>query len=246
MCSRRRVAPAWPRRCPERRFRRPAPGVDGSRPVSRILSAPPGFHRTRVAALGDHLSTVAVADDLMRPTWCSAGHLARAGSGEPPRIAPAWPCSGRGSPGRRRRRRRRCALTAPFHPYHAPGEAGPFGGLLSVARAARRRAWGLPSVLPCGVRTFLGTRLAARTAVAWPTPALQGTRRCAWRCRAAHSRRRATPERHAGSVGAPGPHGPVPTGPSPLISANYFARSGTKSQPQALYRADGAGSSGQR
>ena len=52
---------------------------------------------------------------------------------------------------------------------------GPFGGLLSVARAARRRAWALPSVLPCGVRTFLGGAPERSAAVTWPAPSPQAS-----------------------------------------------------------------------
>ena len=47
------------------------------------------------------------------------------------------------------------------------------GGLLSVALSTRHRVWALPSVLPCGVRTFLDPpphRCGLQTATAWPTP----------------------------------------------------------------------------
>ncbi len=91
----------------------------GSRPISRILSAP-------IARWGDHLSRAGVTTGLQRPTWCSAGHL----------DAPAWPCSGRGSPGRRRHHRRRCALTAPFHPYRRGLTASAVCFLLHVPRVA--------------------------------------------------------------------------------------------------------------
>ena len=65
------------------------------------------------------------------------------------------PCSRWGLPGRLCHHRRRCALTAPFHPYlvaqavyfllHFPADRS---GLL------------LATTVPCGVRTFLGPRLA--------------------------------------------------------------------------------------
>ena len=44
------------------------------------------------------------------------------------------------------------------------------GGLLSVALAACRHAWALPSTLPCGVRTFLARAVDDPRAAAWPTP----------------------------------------------------------------------------
>ncbi len=47
------------------------------------------------------------------------------------------------------------ALTPPFHPYRLRA-----GGVVSVALSAGHPAWALPSVLPCGARTFLG----------WPEP----------------------------------------------------------------------------
>src|SRR5882672_10554269 len=73
-------------------------------------------------------------------------------------------CSRWGLPSRPRHRDRWCALTAPFHP--CPQRACP------LARTGRRplavcfllhfpwahAPWGLPSTLPCGVRTFLERR----------------------------------------------------------------------------------------
>jgi len=45
---------------------------------------------------------------------------------------------------------------------------------VSVALSAGRPAWALPSILPCGVRTFLdprpATRARTRAAAARPTP----------------------------------------------------------------------------
>ena len=82
--------------------------------------------------------------------------LLRASSSLPERFGraslervPIWPFSGRGLPSRPRRRGRWWALTPPFHPYPLRG------GLLSVALSGDRSPWGLPSVLPCGARTFL-------------------------------------------------------------------------------------------
>jgi hypothetical protein len=56
----------------------------------------------------------------------------------------------------------------------APAEIGEpssaVGGLFSVALSAGHPAWALPSILPCGVRTFLGPAPVAGAAAARPTP----------------------------------------------------------------------------
>ena len=122
-----------------------------------------------------------VTTGLVRPTWCSAGHL----------DAPAWPCSGRGSPGRRRHRRRRCALTAPFHPYRWTG--GPTGGLLSVALCRRvATPGGYPA--SCPVESGLSSTGRRPAAVAWPAPSGQSTAGATGVSR----RRHASPRRAAG------------------------------------------------
>jgi hypothetical protein len=52
--------------------------------------------------------------------------------------------------------RRWWALTPPFHPcLGVSGEKLAVGGLLSVPLSVGFRRLGRPSVLPCGVRTFL-------------------------------------------------------------------------------------------
>src|SRR6266480_1863761 len=56
--------------------------------------------------------------------------------------------------------RRWWALTPPFHPYLQRLRRIAAGGLLSVPLSVGFRRLGRPSVLPCGVRTFL-ERLAA-------------------------------------------------------------------------------------
>ena len=79
---------------------------------------------------------------------------------------PIWSCSAWGLPSHRRRRRCWCALTAPFHPYRSDHEAPAAvtqSGILPAVYSllhfpSRLRAWGLPSTLPCGVRTFLPGR----------------------------------------------------------------------------------------
>ena len=60
----------------------------------------------------------------------------------------------------------RCALTAPFHPCHAP-LAMPFGGIFLLHCPSAHAAQALPGTVPCGARTFLGigypmTRLPGR------------------------------------------------------------------------------------
>jgi len=54
--------------------------------------------------------------------------------------------------------RRWWALTPPFHPYLQRLRRIAAGGLLSVPLSVGFRRLGRPSVLPCGVRTFLGSR----------------------------------------------------------------------------------------
>src|SRR5438128_4914836 len=62
--------------------------------------------------------------------------------------------------------RRWWALTPPFHPYLRRLARSAAGGLLSVPLSVGFRRLGLPSVLPCGVRTFLEP--LARPAVTRP------------------------------------------------------------------------------
>src|SRR5437762_1206869 len=119
-----------------------------SRPVSRILS------RATI-----HL--------------CSYPVPRRAASAEPVRLAPDGVWLAAVSP------RRWWALTPPFHPYlrqinRRAGKAATTpngiaseaveryasGGLLSVPLSVGFRRLGRPSVLPCGVRTFLEPRRA--------------------------------------------------------------------------------------
>src|SRR5207248_5490758 len=109
-----------------------------SRPVSRILS--------RVTIL------------LCGLPGSSAGRLIA----EPVRLAPNGVWLAAVSP------RRWWALTPPFHPYLRRLARSVAGGLLSVPLSVGFRRLGRPSVLPCGVRTFL-ERLAA-PAVTRPAP----------------------------------------------------------------------------
>src|SRR5436190_308784 len=74
----------------------------------------------------------------------------RAASSEPVRLAPDGVWLAAVSP------RRWWALTPPFHPYLRRLARSVAGGLLSVPLSVGFRRLGLPSVLPFGVRTFLG------------------------------------------------------------------------------------------
>src|SRR5437764_11659964 len=101
---------------------------------------------------------------LSRVTILLCGYPAprRAASTEPVRLAPDGVWLAVVSP------RRWWALTPPFHPYLRRLARSVAGGLLSVPLSVGFRRLGRPSVLPCGVRTFL-ERLAA-PAVTRPAP----------------------------------------------------------------------------
>lgn len=100
----------------------------------------------RQAACDRHSSRSAIARALKQPT-----RKAWAG----PAAFPIWSCSRRGMPSMPRHRGIWWALAPPFHPYRAK-----HGGLLSVALSEGRPSWVLPSVLPCGARTFLSGPMA--------------------------------------------------------------------------------------
>src|ERR671930_2802473 len=105
----------------------------------------------------------------------SAGHLVA----EPVRLAPDGVWLAAVSP------RRWWALTPPFHPYLRRLARSVAGGLLSVPLSVGFRRLGRPSVLPCGVRTFLGpprgrlavTRPAGAIVPAFPRPPWRFSRR---------------------------------------------------------------------
>src|SRR5437763_4007154 len=80
----------------------------------------------------------------------------RAASAEPVRLAPDGVWLAAVSP------RRWWALTPPFHPYLRRLARSVAGGLLSVPLSVGFRRLGRPSVLPCGVRTFLERPFGAR------------------------------------------------------------------------------------
>ncbi len=118
---------------------------------------------------GDHLSGAGVAAGLVRPTWCLAGHLGGYAPSHLLGLAPdgvylaADVTAGAGG-------------LLP-HPFTLTGtrETRAPGGLLSVALSTRRRAWGLPSVLPCGVRTFLDATRRGRLADSPPPDRTQAS-----------------------------------------------------------------------
>src|SRR5690606_35459381 len=116
-----------------------------SRPISRVLSR-------AVLPLG--AASPLRSSSLPGP---DAGHVMRSLFG----LAPGGVCRAGLLPGSR------CALTTPFHPYHAR-LATPFGGIFLLHFPSARAAQALPGTVPCGARTFLG--ILANDATAWPTP----------------------------------------------------------------------------
>jgi|GEM_PF-1751584 len=115
--------------------------------ISRILY-PDGVTRRQA---DDHSSRVPVTRYFKQPTR----RFVRAAL----KHLPIWSCTGWGLPSFSGHPKNWCALTAPFHPYPADGEAVCF--LLHLP--SRRRDSTLWSTLPCGVRTFLRTIVARRS-----------------------------------------------------------------------------------
>ena len=82
----------------------------------------------------------------MRPTWTSPGRV----------VGPAWPCTGRGLPGRR-------VTATPVRSYRTISPLPVRGSRVAASSAvsflwhfpAGFPGWALPTALPCGVRTFL-------------------------------------------------------------------------------------------
>ena len=97
------------------------------------------------SVVDSHSSRPHVAARLKQPTRERRGprHASLFG------LAPGGVCRAT-----RRCPRARCALTAPFHPYHAR-LATPFGGLFLLHFPSAHAAQALPGTLPCGARTFL-------------------------------------------------------------------------------------------
>jgi len=107
--------------------------------------------------LGDHLS----APGRYRRARAAYPGLERSGQ----LLAPAWPCSGWGLPGRP------IAGTAGGLLHHrftlAPRSRAE--RFISVALSAGLPARVLPGTLPCGARTFLDPSTSLGAAIAWPT-----------------------------------------------------------------------------
>lgn len=137
-------------------------GKNRSRTISRVLF--PGQAGAAIIPLGPEL--LPASSNL--PEGFSRASLKR---------LPIWSCSGRGMPSSPRRRGDWWALTPPFHPY--PRGQVRAGGLLSVALSRDRSRWGLPSVPPCGARTFLPEPCGSRRwPVRLPLLSMTGKLRC--------------------------------------------------------------------
>jgi hypothetical protein len=133
-----------------------------SRPVSRVLSR-------RKTGGGEHSSRTRVAARLQRavPGGWGGPPFTRVAAGSPPysllhrvgfTVPPPSPEA-------------RCALTAPFHPCHAPSREGRSAVSSLWHFPASRLDRSLTGTLPCGARTFLGGLSAdafARAAPAGP------------------------------------------------------------------------------
>ena len=89
---------------------------------------------------------------------CPPAPAAYPGSDGRDHPPPARPCSGWGLPSHPGRPGCWCALTAPFHPYLCGGldDPSPSAVCSLLHFPAGHPDWVLPSILPCGVRTFLG------------------------------------------------------------------------------------------
>ena len=125
----------------------------------------PGSVHPRMRA-GGHPSGTAVADSLVRPTreHRTGRPQTLAQEAENSGTLPSWPCSGWGLPSRPGHPGRWWSLTPPFHPY-LPGRpgAGPWEAVCFLWHCpAGHPGSVLPTTLPCGARTFLTARRAAR------------------------------------------------------------------------------------
>jgi len=84
------------------------------------------------------------------------------------RSGSSWPCSGWGLPSHPSRLGCWWSLTPPFHPYPHSDESEPLAVCSLWHFPASCLGWVLPTTLPGGVRTFLGTSWVRRNAVARP------------------------------------------------------------------------------
>ena len=131
----------------------------------RAPACRPGSVHPRMRA-GGHPSRAAVADSLVRPTreHRTGRPQTLAQEAENSGTLPSWPCSGWGLPSRPGHPGRWWSLTPPFHPY-LPGRpgAGPWEAVCFLWHCpAGHPGSVLPTTLPCGARTFLTARRAAR------------------------------------------------------------------------------------
>src|SRR3954451_2031006 len=137
------------------------PAPDSLRTAEGPLFAPLQFRgpRRRGWSVGRVLFPGALRRSVRRPSISDrrcrrppAVHpRTRAGS---PRTCAVRPCFGRGLPSRPGRPGRWWSLAPPFHPYRSPRTAA----VCSLWHCpADHSGWVLPTALPCGARTFLGT-----------------------------------------------------------------------------------------
>ena len=103
-------------RCRCSRINRRAEKMAGSGHVSRVLCAGRQATGRRSFICARRLLVASIAT---YPGVGDAGRLAR--SAEADRLHPVWSSSGWGLPSQSSHPDCWCALTAPFHPYHAPG-----------------------------------------------------------------------------------------------------------------------------
>src|SRR5215213_3367596 len=151
--------------CPPRCANTPQPDrrsgcVRTSQPIRRVLSLPGGSPPRRwrssisTCCCQHARATRCVDPDAPgRRTAAAAAAYPGARAGHP-RTLPVWPCSGWGLPSHPRHRGCWWSLTPPFHPYRTL--ARPAVCFLWHCPAGHP-GWALPTTLPCGARTFLGT-----------------------------------------------------------------------------------------
>src|SRR5215218_3078279 len=135
-------------------------GMRTSQPIRRVLSLPGGRPPRRwrpsiSTCCCQHARAARSADPAAaeRCTGTAAAAYPGARAGHP-RTLPVWPCSGWGLPSHPRHRGCWWSLTPPFHPYRTL--ARPAVCFLWHCPAGHP-GWALPTTLPCGARTFLGT-----------------------------------------------------------------------------------------
>jgi hypothetical protein len=163
-------------------------------------TAPISVSASQTAGGGESACTPDSVRDLSvrwRPSISAGGYptapAAYPGSNGRVHPPPAWPCSGWGLPSHPGRPGCWCALTAPFHPYLCAGPLDPLpSAVCSLLHfPAGHPDWALPSILPCGVRTFLGriTTLASGSVRGHPADSPPPTFNSRTRCLSKRMRR---------------------------------------------------------